>query len=85
MRRNPTSVAFVPKGELKIPAKVSPFSIDSSRCPSAPTATSSVALFSPERSKVRSQARQFDATQAVRIDGVSLITGSQESPRSRLT
>jgi hypothetical protein len=28
---------------------------------------------------------QFAATQAVRIDGVSRITGSHESPRSRLT
>jgi len=30
-------------------------------------------------------ARQAAATQAVKIDGVSRITGSQESPRSRLT
>ena len=29
--------------------------------------------------------RQFAATHAVKIDGVSLITGSHESPRSRLT
>jgi hypothetical protein len=28
---------------------------------------------------------QFRATHAVRIDGVSLRIGSQESPRSRLT
>jgi ABC-type nitrate/sulfonate/bicarbonate transport system substrate-binding protein len=31
------------------------------------------------------QARQFAATHAVKIEGVPLITGCHESPRSRLT
>jgi hypothetical protein len=33
----------------------------------------------------KSRERQLAATQAVRIDGVSRITGSHESPLSRLT